>query len=386
MEEVKVKESYRLKTEILKRSNSTDWNEAKKEWNLESITTDETVSSTCLCGHFPIKQLCHLHNPKTNNKAIVGNCCVNKFIPELESNKIFTSISKVSKSLDNTLNKKTLAYCLDRDIITKFEYEVGRSFNNKKNFNAAQTLIRRIINRKALMHINNIDIPLNNIYEGVETNTLSCMILPMIVLEEAIKQNIITHDDISFVLRMESLMKYKNELFNNNKFRLDNMNKEILFSFFELEENEVWDFKYTYTEVKKQVDKPKPTTYNNNSTYNSYGYNNRNNDNYVLSNNSKGGGKLNLASLKMIEHRFNKGYKNEAEVKIEKFNPNELLSSEELNYITDEIYEKYESKLNDWQKKFFTNIVDILKKGYKLSEKQVIHVRKIIDFIKTIEN
>ncbi len=54
---VKNASQFQLATEIIKRSVARTWDEAKTEWSLYEIyETDEP--ETCLCGHFPIIELC----------------------------------------------------------------------------------------------------------------------------------------------------------------------------------------------------------------------------------------------------------------------------------------------------------------------------------------
>lgn len=89
---------YKLTQAILQRSVASNWDEAKLEWNLEDMyEADEP--DTCLCGHTPIIELCILRNRLNNNDALVGNCCVKKFIG-LPSDKIFQALRRVRKDTE----------------------------------------------------------------------------------------------------------------------------------------------------------------------------------------------------------------------------------------------------------------------------------------------
>jgi hypothetical protein len=86
---------YKLTQEIVARSVATTWDEAKLEWKLEEVyEADEP--ETCLCGHAPIVERCILRNQSNLNTALVGNCCVKKFIG-LPSDKIFQAFKRVRK-------------------------------------------------------------------------------------------------------------------------------------------------------------------------------------------------------------------------------------------------------------------------------------------------
>lgn len=63
---------FRLIQEILARSKSNNWDEAKTEWKLIEIIEAEEPE-TCLCGHYPIIELCELRNTLNGKGAVVGN-------------------------------------------------------------------------------------------------------------------------------------------------------------------------------------------------------------------------------------------------------------------------------------------------------------------------
>ena len=84
--------NYKLIQEILIKSQSKIWDYAKTEWTLVDIfEADE--QETCLCGHYPIKELCELHNSINGQTVIVGNQCVKKFMG-ISSDKLFESVKK----------------------------------------------------------------------------------------------------------------------------------------------------------------------------------------------------------------------------------------------------------------------------------------------------
>jgi hypothetical protein len=51
----------KLMKEILELSESSEWNKAKEEWKLKNIYFSENKQS-CLCGHYPIKEICIIEN------------------------------------------------------------------------------------------------------------------------------------------------------------------------------------------------------------------------------------------------------------------------------------------------------------------------------------
>jgi len=55
---------YQLAIEIIKRSVNPTWELAKREWKLVEIEEAEDYE-TCLCGHYPIRELCILKKKDT---------------------------------------------------------------------------------------------------------------------------------------------------------------------------------------------------------------------------------------------------------------------------------------------------------------------------------
>ena len=104
---------FKLIEEIIKLSSSNIWDTAKLEWKLDEIyEADEP--RRCLCGHFPIIEICIIKNKANNNSAIVGNCCVKKFIG-LPSDKIFQAIKRVRKDSERSLNVEAIEYSFQKN-------------------------------------------------------------------------------------------------------------------------------------------------------------------------------------------------------------------------------------------------------------------------------
>lgn len=64
---------YKLTSGVISLSVADNWDAAKLEWALQEVyEADEP--ERCLCGHFPIIELCILSNSRNGNLATVGNC------------------------------------------------------------------------------------------------------------------------------------------------------------------------------------------------------------------------------------------------------------------------------------------------------------------------
>ena len=105
---------YKLTEEILKRSQAKVWDIAKLEWKLNEIYEAEEPE-TCLCGHFPIIEICILQNKLNTQFATVGNCCVKKFIG-LPSDLIFQAVKRVRKDNQKSLNAEAIQHAYEKGI------------------------------------------------------------------------------------------------------------------------------------------------------------------------------------------------------------------------------------------------------------------------------
>lgn len=142
--------AYRLTEEILKLSESKEWSKAVKEWKLKEIyliNADEPT--TCLCGHYPVYECCIIKNTKNNFEALVGNCCVKKFLG-LNSNSIFISIKKVRQDIDKSFNPDTLRYAFSHYFITEREFSFYKDIMRKRNLSEAQLSYKVDINTRIL--------------------------------------------------------------------------------------------------------------------------------------------------------------------------------------------------------------------------------------------
>lgn len=142
---------YKLTEAMLKMSNAKVWDVAKIEWALNEIYESDTYEA-CLCGHFPIKEICILQNKINNKYVAVGNCCVKKFIG-INSEKIFQALKRVRKNKNKSLNFEAIHLAYEKEWINEWEYEFCIDTIHKKKMSLKQNLIRNKINEKVLLKI-----------------------------------------------------------------------------------------------------------------------------------------------------------------------------------------------------------------------------------------
>ncbi len=140
-----------LKAEILARSRATDWAVAKNEWKPVGIS-EADEPETCLCGHYPIIELCAIHNRVTDVTVDVGNVCVNRFLG-FRSDIIFQSLKRIRKDITKSIGAEAAVFFYERQVINAWEYKFQQSTMRKRSLTGAQMATRRKINEKVIASI-----------------------------------------------------------------------------------------------------------------------------------------------------------------------------------------------------------------------------------------
>jgi hypothetical protein len=137
-----------LKRAILGMSSATDWDTAKKEWALVGIHEAEEPD-TCLCGHFPIIEICEIYNRITKNRTEVGNVCVKKFLG-IRSDLIFTALKRIRRDTTKSLNEDAAVFFKERGVLNDWEYRFVQDRMRTRLLSSAQMATRVKINTKVL--------------------------------------------------------------------------------------------------------------------------------------------------------------------------------------------------------------------------------------------
>lgn len=142
-----------LQREIFKLSSSSDWEIAKNEWFLVDVEKSGTFQ-TCLCGHFPIIEICTIKNRITGNVTTVGNSCVKRFLG-YRSDLIFAAIKRIKDNIEKSLNPAAIAFFHSIDIINSKDLSFLENTARKKQLSIAQMAWRTDINKKILLFVEN---------------------------------------------------------------------------------------------------------------------------------------------------------------------------------------------------------------------------------------
>ena len=137
-----------LRDAILALSEAGDWEVARREWSLVDIS-EANEPETCLCGHFPIIEICTIANRVNGHRAEIGNRCVKRFLG-LRSDLIFAAIKRIRKDITKSLNADAIVFFNERGLLTAWEYNFLQDTMAKRALSPAQSATREKINRKLL--------------------------------------------------------------------------------------------------------------------------------------------------------------------------------------------------------------------------------------------
>ena len=140
---------YKLTSEIINLSTTKNWDSAKREWTFNFAYYSDSLE-TCLCGHYPIKNICVIKNATNDISTEVGNCCINKFLGIDDGNKIFTSIKRLKEDITKSISAEVIDYMKEKKLLNNFEYEFYKDTFRKRKLSEKQLEIRDKINRKFL--------------------------------------------------------------------------------------------------------------------------------------------------------------------------------------------------------------------------------------------
>ena len=108
---------YKLIEEIIDLSEANIWDFAKLEWEFTSAYYSDE-EQRCLCGHYPIRNICVITNKINSALTEVGNCCINKFLGIDDGNKIFTSIKRIKEKPKSSMSAEDLEYIYSKNTIS----------------------------------------------------------------------------------------------------------------------------------------------------------------------------------------------------------------------------------------------------------------------------
>lgn len=156
-----VQPRWDLPAKIIGLSQASTWKEAIREWKLVEIELLEPgESKTCLCGHKPIRELCHIKNTKNGMAAIIGNHCIERFADDELEDADFESVPRIFQASQRLLinpkasaNDALINHAFNVGVLTEREKTFYLDIWRKRNLTPRQAEYKRTLNTKLLYRI-----------------------------------------------------------------------------------------------------------------------------------------------------------------------------------------------------------------------------------------
>lgn len=161
-EYMSVTAKWNLPTKIIDLSEADMWSEAVCEWELQDVELlgPGEDSESCLCGHNPIRELCHIRNTKNGLTATVGNQCITKFsAKELAETEfevvplIIQACRRILKDPTASANKELIEYAGRVGVFTEVDKKFYLETWRKRKRTANQDAYKLSLNQKLLYQI-----------------------------------------------------------------------------------------------------------------------------------------------------------------------------------------------------------------------------------------
>lgn len=140
---------HTLSQGIISRSNTTSWEDAKKEWDIIDMEEVDELE-TCLCGHRHIKQVFTLRNIINCNTVRIGSTCVNRFI---QKNSNFRSYKRIKKNSLSSVTSQLLDFAYKSKWINDNDLSFYGSIIRRRKLSPAQSKWKQDINYKIISNI-----------------------------------------------------------------------------------------------------------------------------------------------------------------------------------------------------------------------------------------
>ena len=128
---------FKFETNLLKVSESKDFETAKKEWQFIFKETRNERNGLCICQRCKLKHVNYMYNVKTQHTIIVGSTCHKRFqLANIEANEILSDIMKKHlKNGDYEIIENVVIYSnsIEEELINRFRIEFYEFSNLEKD-------------------------------------------------------------------------------------------------------------------------------------------------------------------------------------------------------------------------------------------------------------
>ena len=139
-----------LKAHILPLSSSTNFEFARREWDLVGIEVSQEFDR-CPCGQ-EIKEHCFIRNRLNGNTTYVGNICINRFIG-IDTGSLFDGLKRIASDPDANPNADLIEHARSFGYLFDGEYEFLMRTRLKRKLTPKQLSWKQKINRRIVNQV-----------------------------------------------------------------------------------------------------------------------------------------------------------------------------------------------------------------------------------------
>lgn len=137
----------RLKAHILPLSESTEFDAARREWQLIGVEVSEEWDN-CPCGK-DIKEHCFIRNSINGHTTYVGNVCINRFIG-IDTGNLFSGLRRIAENPRANANEDLIIHAFKLGYIYDSEYKFLMSTKRTRNLSDKQLAWKEKINNRII--------------------------------------------------------------------------------------------------------------------------------------------------------------------------------------------------------------------------------------------
>ncbi|MFV0362871.1 MAG: hypothetical protein ACK5LL_07260, partial [Suipraeoptans sp.] len=119
--------------ELIRNSESKEWDEAKKEWDIKDYYYISKGYKACPCSSKAINNITIITNKQNSNQLEICNPCAERYLEISESTKIASSLNRVKNNMKLGMNEEAINYLLLNMVIPMGEFECYNAAKGNRN-------------------------------------------------------------------------------------------------------------------------------------------------------------------------------------------------------------------------------------------------------------
>ncbi len=147
---------WQLRQALTGMSQATEFKAALREWKIIDVKDleENEGSETCLCGHYPIREIFTVFNATTGKTALIGSVCIRFFYHEGQftgAHTIIDSLRGLKRNPLNSANERLVKLAQDFGLIRQANVDFYVDIWRKQKLTNPQRVYKRNLNEIILL-------------------------------------------------------------------------------------------------------------------------------------------------------------------------------------------------------------------------------------------